>query len=173
MPTTEITECQNDGDKARIYYSLSGDCASPVWVEHVGIVNDLTLTDTDDQTQINRRTGNNLKKYNPGDTEISIAGTQIPQGNYQGFQVINSAKRGGDPRHLMFLTGPVTDVNSFGYAGHFYNFERSVNAPAEGEMEASFELKPAACVAADCEVKAVKVLSAGTAADWNQTGISS
>lgn len=173
MTTLEITQCQYNGSDARLYYNLSGDCNNPVWVEHVGIVGDLTLTDTDDQQQVVRRGGGSIKTYNPGDTEISIAGTQVPQVNYQGFQAITSAKKGGSPRHFMFLTGPIATVNSFGYSGQFYNFERSVSAPGEGEMEQSFELRPAACVLDECEVKAVKVLSGGTASDWNQAVISS
>lgn len=173
MTTTEIVQCQYDGSNAKLYYNLSGDCDAPVWVEHVGITGDLNLADTDDQQQVNRRTGVRVKAYNPGDTEIAITGTQIPQANYQGFQVINAAKRGGSPRHFMFLSGPISSVNSFGYSGMFYNFDRTVSAPAEGEMEQSFELKPAACVATECEIQAIKVLSAGTAADWNQTVISS
>ena len=174
MPTTEITSCQNDGDQMKLYYNLSGDCAAPVWVEHVGIINDLNLNDTDDQQQVNRRGSiNSIKEYNPGDTELEVSGTQIVQGNYQGFQVINSAKKGGVARHFMILTGPISEVNSIGYAGLFYNFERSISGPGDGEQEASFLLKPAACASDDCKVKAVKVLSAGTAADWNQAVISS
>ena len=174
MATTEITECQNDGDKMKLYYSLSGDCDSPVWVEHVGIINDLNLADTDDEQQVNRRGSvNSIKKYNPGDTDLAVTGTQIVQGNYQGFQVLNSAKKGGAPRHLMILSGALSDVNSIGYAGHWYNLDRSISGPAEGEQEGSFNLRPAACVVEECEVKAVKVLVSGTAADWDQSVISS
>ena len=173
MTTLSIVDCQYDGSNARLYYNLSGDCASPVWVEHVGIIGDLTIGDTDDEQQVNRRGARKIKVYNPGDSDITVSGNQIPQANYQGFQVINAAKGGGNPRHFMVLTGPVSSVNSFGYSGKFFNFDRSVSAPGEGEMEAAFNLKPAACVETACEVKAVKVLSAGTAADWNQTVISS
>lgn len=174
MTTTEITECQNDGDEMRLYYSLSGDCEVPVWVEHVGIIGDLNLGDVDDKNEVRRRgSSSNIKKYNPGNSEIEITGTQIVQGNYQGFQVINSAKKGGSPRHFMILTAPISTVNAIGYAGQMYNSDRSISGPGEGEQEASFSLYPAACVAAACEVKAVKVLSAGTAADWDQTVISS
>ncbi len=173
MTTTEIVQCQYDGSNAKLYYNLSGNCAAPVWVEHIGIVGDLSLADTDDKQQVNRRGGRAIKAYNPGDTEIAITGTQIPQANYQGFQVINAAKKGGKPRHFMFLTGSLSNVNAFGYSGHFFNFDRSVSAPGDGEMEASFDLQPAACVAAACEVKAIKVLSIGTTSDWTQNVISS
>lgn len=173
MVTTTITECQNDGDEMRLYYNLSGDCDTPVWVEHVGIIGDLDIADTDEENLLNRRGGNSIKKYNPGKTDLAITGKQVVQGNYQGFQVINAAKKGGDPRHLMILTNPIDNVNAIGYAGSWYNFDRSISGPAEGEQEASFNLKPAACVADECEVKAVKVLVGGTAADWDQTIISS
>jgi hypothetical protein len=173
MVTTTITSCQNDGDQMRLYYNLSGNCAAPVWVEHVGIVGDLNLGDTDDENQVQRRGAGKLKTYNPGDTEVAITGTQIVQGNYQGFQVINSAKKGGSPRHLMVLTAPISNVNAIGYSGNWFNFERSISGPAEGEQEASFNLKPAACQSTACEVKAVKVLTAGTPSDWDQTVISS
>lgn len=173
MATTEITQCQNDGDEMRLYYNLSGDCNAPTWVEHVGIIGDLNLADTDDENEVTRRGGNSLKKYNPGKTDLAITGTQIVQGNYQGFQVVNSAKKGGSPRHLMLLTNPISNANAIGYAGMWYNFDRSISGPAEGEQEASFNLKPAACVETECEVKSVKVLSGGTVSDWDQTIISS
>lgn len=173
MVTTEITECQNEGEDMSLYYNLSGDCDTPVWVQHVGIIGDLNLGDTDDENQVNRRGGNALKKYKPGKTDVNPTGTQIVQANYQGYQVIVSAKKGGSPRHMMILTNTIDTVNAVGYSGLWYNFDRSISGPAEGEQEASFSLKPAACVSDACEVKAVKVLSASTASDWDQTVISS
>lgn len=169
MPaSTTITECQNDGSDMRLYYDISGTCATPVLVEHVGIIGDLNVPDTDDENQVNRRgDSGTIKKYNPGDTDVSITGTQIVAGNYEGFLAITKAKKGGSPGIFLVLTGPVSEVNAIGYFGKWYNFDRSISGPAEGEQEASFNLKPAAC--SDCEVRAVKVAVADTAADWDQT----
>ena len=168
MPAvTEITDCQNSGDQMSLYYNLSGDCAIPVWVLHVGIIGDLNIGDTDDEKTLKRRGSGSIKKYIPGDTDIAITGTQIVQSSYQGFQVLQSARKGGTPKHLLVLTSPISVVGACGYAGQFYNFDRSISGPAEDEQEGSFNLKPAACVATACEVKAVRVAVSGTAADWD------
>lgn len=173
MPlATTITECQNDGRDAKIYYSLSGDCANPVYTLHVGIIGDLNIGDTSDENQVNRRDSNTgIKSYNPGDADVNITGTQIVDGNYQGFAVLTRAKKGGTPVYLLILSGPVTEVNAIGYRGKWWNFDRSISMPSEGEQEASFSLKPAAC--SDCPVRAVKVAVSGTAADWDQSIVSS
>lgn len=167
MPiSTTITECTNDGSNMRLYYNISGDCATPVYVEHVGIVGDLQITDTSDENQLMRRGSlGTIKTFNPGDEDVSVSGTQIVDGNYQGFLVINSARKGNSAVDFLILTGPLTEVNSVGYRGKWWNFERSISAPAEGEQEASFNLKPAAC--SDCAVRAVKIAVANTAADWD------
>lgn len=164
---TEITDCQNSGDQMSLYYNLSGDCDSPTWVLHVGIIGDLNIGDTDDEKTLKRRGSGSIKKYVPGDTDLAITGTQIVQSSYQGFQVLQSARKGGTPKHLMILTSPLSVVGACGYAGKFYNFDRSISGPAEDEQEGSFNLKPAACVETECEVKAVRVTTGGTAADWD------
>lgn len=169
--TTQITECQRQGDEMRLYYSLSGDCDTPVYVEHVGIIGDLTLSDVADENQVQRRgASGGTKTYNPGDKEVSITGTQIVAGDYDGYNVIRSAGRGGSPVDFLILTGPLSDTNSVGYRGKFYNFDNTINGPAEGEMDGAVNLKPAAC--SDCPVREVKVVSPGTAADWDPTNIS-
>ena len=168
MPgSTTISNCQSLGKDARLYYSTSGSCAVPVYVEHVGIIGDLNVGDTDDENQVQRRGGASLgiKTYNPGDSDVSITGTQIVDGNYEGFLYINGARKGGNPLDFLVLSGPISEVNTVGYRGKWYNFDRSLSFPAEGEMEQSFSLKPAAC--SDCAVRPVKVLVANTAADWD------
>lgn len=155
------------GKDARLYYSTSGSCAAPVYVEHVGIINDLSVADTDDENQVQRRgsAGGGIKKYNPGDSEVNITGTQIVDGNYEGFLYINGARKGGNPLDFLVLSGPLSEVNAVGFRGKWYNFDRSLSFPAEGEQEQTFSLKPAAC--SNCDVRAVKVLVSGTAADWD------
>ena len=74
MPiSTTITECTNDGSNMRLYYNISGDCATPVYVEHVGIVGDLQITDTSDENQLMRRGSlGTIKTFNPGDEDVSV-----------------------------------------------------------------------------------------------------
>jgi hypothetical protein len=169
MPaSTTITECQNDGSDMRLYYDISGTCETPVLVEHVGIIGDMNIGDVDDENQVNRRgSAAGIKTYNPGDSEVSVTGQQIVDGNYEGFLAITKAKKGGSAGAFLALTGPISEVNAVGYFGKWFNFDRSISGPAEDEMEASFNLKPAAC--SDCLVRSVKVAVAGTAADWDQT----
>ncbi len=168
--STVITECQNDGRDARLYYNLA-TCENPVFNLHVGIINDLNLADTSDENQVNRRDGATIKTYNPGDQDINVTGTQIVDGNYQGYAVIVRAKKGGKPADLLILSGPITEINAIGYRGKFWNFDRTIAMPSEGEQEQSFSLKPAAC--SDCPVRPVKVAVEGIAADWDQSIVSS
>lgn len=167
--STTITECQNDGGDMKIYYDISGTCDTPVLVEHVGIIGDLNLGDVDDERQVQRRGVSGLKTYQPGDTEVSVTGQQIVDGNYEGYLALTKAKKGGVPGLFLILTGAVSEVNTVGYWGKWYNFDRSISGPSEDEQEATFNLKPAAC--SDCLVRAVKITTASQVDDWDQTAL--
>lgn len=173
MPaSTTLAECQNDGSDMRVYYDISGTCDTPVLVEHIGVIGDLNINDVDDENQVQRRGAQGgIKTYNPGDTELAVTGQQIVDGNYEGFLAITKAKKGGVPGLFLILTGQVSEVNAIGYWGKWFNFDRSLSGPAEGEQEGAFNLKPAAC--SDCLVRAVKITTASQVDDWDQTTLPS
>ena len=170
MPiSTTPVDCVNPGKDMTLYYN-TGSCAVPVWVEHLGVVGDLQLEDTDDEEEVSRRrSAYNIKEFSPGMQTVSISGQQITDFNYQGNRYINASKKGGSPQDFLILTSPLTVVNAYGYRGKFYNFVRSVSGPMQGEQEQTFNLKPAAC--ADCHVRAVLVSVSGTAADFDLTSL--
>jgi hypothetical protein len=154
-----------------MYYNV-GTCLVPVWAEHSGVVGDLTLGITDDEEELIRRSSTaNFKEYIPGRTDISITGNQIPDGNYDGNAAFNSAIKDSGAIDLLVMTDDVDTLYAYGVRGKFYNFDRSINAPAQGEMEQAFSFKPAAC--ADCPVRYVRVSVEGTAADWDPTDFTS
>ena len=170
MPlTTTITDCQHDGSEFICYYNV-GTASVPIWVEHQGLIGDLNLGMTDDENESTRRsTTSNFKEYLPGKTDAVFSGQQITDGNYEGNAAFNSAVKDGDPIDLLILTDDVDTAYGYGLRGEFYNFDRSISAPASGEQEQSFSFKPAACPTT--AVRYVQVASAGTASDFDPTTI--
>lgn len=170
MPlSATIANCQTQGSDFSAYYNV-GTAGTPIWVLHDGIIGDLTLGLTDDENQSTRRSAtSNFKEYLPGRTDCSFTGQQIPDGNYEGQAAFNSAIKDGTPIDLLLLTDDIDTQYSYGVRGEFYNFDRSISAPAEGEMEQSFNFKPAACPTT--AVRYVQVAVAGTAADFDPTDI--
>lgn len=168
MPLSAVpVDCQNAGRDMILYYNV-GDCATPIWVEHLGVIGDMNLGDVDDEEQLSRRRSTSrIKEYLPGDTDISITGQQITDGNYEGNAFLNSMRRGGEPGDVLVLTEPISSVNAYGVRGKMWNFDRSISGPASGEQEQQFSLKPAAC--SDCAVRYVHVEVAETAADFDPT----
>lgn len=168
MPlSATIAECQNKGKDMVLYYN-TGSCLIPVWVEHIGIVGDLTLAEADDEEEVQRRRStSNVKVYVPGLTDVGITGTQITDGNYEGNAFLNSMRLGGSPRDVLVLTDDIGTVGAYGWRGKMYNLDRGISGPYSGEQEQNFNLKPAAC--ADCDVRPVKVAVAAAAADYDPT----
>lgn len=168
MPLTEtISSCQNPGSDVILYYNVN-TCAVPIWAEHEGVVGDLNLGEVDDEEELTRRTStSNIKEYTPGKTDISVSGQQIPDGNYEGWAALNSARKDGTPIDVLVLNNDIGTENAFGVRGKMYNFDRSLSGPATGEQEQTFSLKPAAC--SDCPVRFVKVVAAGSVADYDPT----
>ncbi len=164
-----ITNCQQLGTDFATYYNR-GTAGTPIWSEHQGIIGDLNLGITDDENESTRRDAtSNFKEYLPGKTDISFTGQQIPDGNYVGQAAFNSAIKDGTPIDLLLLTDSVDVQYAYGVRGDFYNFDRSLSAPAEGEAEQSFNMKPAAC--ADTPVRYVRIDPASTVNDWDPTSI--
>lgn len=169
MSTAAPTTC-NKGVDLTLYYN-TGDAETPVWVEHKGMIEDLTLNETEDENEMTaRRTSRVVKEFNEGDIDVSITGTQITDPGYEGWQFLNSMRRGGQSRDVMILTGKIASVGSYGWRGDFRNFDRTVNGPAVGNMTSAVNLKPAAqCRTGHVEVRVVKIAVAGTAANFDPT----
>jgi hypothetical protein len=163
-----ITNCQNDGSNFALYWN-GGTAGTPIWLFHDGIIGDVNLGMVDDENESNRRTSTNIKEYNPGKTDISITGQQIPDGNYIGNAAFNSAIKDGNPVDLLALTDDVDIQYAYGVRGEFYNFDRSISAPSSGDQEQSFNFKPAACPTT--AVRYVRVDPAGTVGDWDPTSV--
>jgi len=163
MSTAAPNSCQK-GSELVLYYN-TGTEATPVWVEHVGMINDLNWSEVEEATELTgRRTTRAVKEYNEGEIELSITGEQVTDTEYEGWQFLNSMRRGGSSREVMILTGPVTSGNSYGWRGDFRNFDRSTNGPASGSMTNPVNLQPAAqCSDTWSECRVVKTNSGGTA----------
>ena len=170
MSTAAPNECAK-GSELVLYYN-TGTEATPVWVEHVGMINDMTLNETEEPTELTgRRVSRTVKEYNEGEIELSITGEQVTDTEYEGWQFLNSMRRGGQSREVMCLTGPVTSGNSYGWRGDFRNFDRTFNGPSSGTMTNPVNLQPAAqCRDGWSECRVVKTNSGGTAlADFDPT----
>lgn len=166
MPLAKtLQNCDSLGSDMSVYWN-AGTAESEIWVLHIGITGDLTLTLTDDENESNRRDSTaNFKEYSPGKTDCSISGVQIPDGNFEGLAAFNSAIKDGDPIDLLVLTGPIDEEYAYGVRGEFYNFDRSINAPASGDMEQNFNMKPAKCPTVP--VRYVQIVSAAVVdKDW-------
>ncbi len=170
MPlTTTPSDCQNAGKDMVLYYNV-GDCADPVWIEHLGIVGDMNLGDTTDKEELQRRrSDSDIKEYLPGQSDISVTGTQLTDGNYEGNAVLNSARKNGEPIDVLVLTAPISEVGAYGVRGKFYNFDHSISGPNQGEQNQNFDLSPAAC--GDCPVRYVKVNVSDAIVDYNPADI--
>jgi hypothetical protein len=167
MATDAPLMCDLAGMEAGLYYNL-GDSESPVWVEHVGITGDLTCTETEDENELTTRNRNRkVKEYTEGEIDVNITGTQVLDSEYQGYQALYSARKGGDPLDIMFLTQAITEIGAVGWRGKARNFDRTFNAPATGSQTQNFSLKPAACT--DAPFREVKVTAEDTITDFDPT----
>ncbi len=171
--TTTITACKKGSD-ATLYYS-TGTGASPVWVEHIGMVEDLDMNETDDLNELNgRRTTRVVKEYGTGETELSVTGTQIFDSNYEGWAYLNSARPGGESKDVMVLTGKLDEGGAYGWRGDFWNSDRTNRGPSSGDLVSAVNLQPAApCKVDHVPVRVVKVTgstgSAGTVSVYDPT----
>lgn len=159
--------CDLRGLEACLYYN-NGTAASPVWVEHLGIVGDLTCTETEDENELTTRNRNRrTKEYTEGDIDMMIGGTQIVDSLYHGWQFLYSMRRNGTSKDVMFLTEPINVVGAVGWRGKMRNFDRTFNAPSSGSQTQNFSLKPAACT--DVSVREVRIATANTVANYDPT----
>lgn len=164
--STATPETCKKGTELLLYYN-TGSEATPTWVEHVGMTGDLNLSETEEAQELTgRRISRTVKEYNEGEIELSISGEQIPDAEYEGWQFLNSMRRGGISREVMILTGPVTVAGSYGWRGDMRNFDRSISGPSSGNMMSTVSLQPAAqCHDAWSECRVVKVTGETPALD--------
>jgi hypothetical protein len=153
--------------EAGLYLNL-GDFETPVWHEHIGLTGDLTCTETEDENELTTRNRNrSVKEYTEGDTDMMIAGQQVVDSEYIGWQFLYSMRTNGDAQDDMFLTQAISVVGAVGWRGMMRNYSRTFNAPATGSQTQEFSLKPAACTTVP--VRPVKIAVADTADDYDPT----
>lgn len=163
--------CDKRGQDLLLYYNV-GSKASPVWVEHLGIVGDLTLNEGEELNPRSvRSTSREVNEYTEGEIELSVGGTQITDTNYEGYAFLQSMRRGGSARDVMVLTGSIDTVGSQGWRGKMRNSDRGINGPESGAMTTNFNLQPAACT--DTPVGPVEVNVAGSVSDFDPASFTS
>lgn len=152
-----IQACRKGSD-VTLYYNTGTD-DTPVWVEHIGMVEDLDMNETDDLNELNgRRAARIVKEYGSGETELSITGTQIHDANYEGWLYLNSARPGGTSKDIMVLSGKLNEGGAYGWRGDFWNSDRTNRGPASGDLVSAVNLQPAApCKEDHVSVRVVKV----------------
>lgn len=165
--SANLTQCDKKGSEGSLYLN-TGTCATPTWIYHKGVIGDLALSETEAKNELSARDPDQIvKQYTEDKIDLGISGEQVVDQDYEGCAFINSMRSGGSPRDVMFLTGRITDVGSFGWRGYMRNFDRSITAPESGPMRQTFDLAPAACVLAECKVRPVKVAVAAAVIDYD------
>lgn len=163
--STTLSNCDKSGAEYTLYYN-TGTCGTPVWVEHIGIMNDVSIGETDDESELPLRQPSILVKlFTVGKTDLSISGEQAADPLYEGWSFLNAMRNGGEPGDVMVLSDDLSVVGATGWRGKWWNIDRSETAPQSGSASKTFNLRPAACT--DCTVRPVQVAVANTAADFD------
>jgi len=172
MANTFINNCSKGTDQT-LYYNTS-TIESPVWVEHLGVVEDLDMNETEEVTELTgRRISRQTKEYNEGQVELSITGSHINDPDYEGWQYLNAARTGGSPKDICCLTGKITVIGVYGWRGLFWNSDRTSRGPVSGNLLNAFNLQPAAPCNDNVngEVRVVKVGTPGETTPYDPTVI--
>lgn len=158
MSTATVESCRK-GTRMSLYYN-TGTLAAPVWVQHVGVIEDLDMNEDEELNELSgRRSSRQVKEYDEGEVELSITGTQLTDPEYEGWQFLNSMRTGGISREVLCLTGDIGVAGSYGWRGDFRNAVRTTRGPATGSMVNPFDLKPASKCHADwSEPRVVKIV---------------
>ena len=160
MANSFISGCPK-GSEVTLYYNTGVIASTPVWVEHIGMVEDLDMNETEDLTELTgRRDGRQVKEFNEGEIELAIIGTQICDPEYEGWQYLNASRTGGIPQVFACLTGKLDVVGSYGWRGQFWNGDRTFRGPANGDLVNAVNLQPAAPCSDPAET--VHVVKIGT-----------
>lgn len=171
MANQFISGCPK-GSQVTLYYN-TGIPAAPVWIEHVGMVEDLDMNETEELTELSgRREDRIVKEYNEGEIELAITGTQICDVDYEGWQALNSSRTGGIPGDFACLTNKISVIGAYGWRGDFWNGDRTFRGPSSGDLVNAVNLQPAApCNVASETVRVVRVSTPGDADDFDPTVI--
>lgn len=169
MPQSDqLTKCDKKGSEVSLYCNFGQDCTTPVWSYHKGVTGDLNLGETEDEEELSvRDPAQTVKQYVESKIDVEISGEQVVDQDYEGCAFLNSARSGGSPIDVAFLSGYITEVGNVGWRGNFRNFDRSISGPESGPSVQTFRLKPAACVSDACKVRPVEVTVADTIADYD------
>ena len=153
------------GSDVTLYYNVSGDPDNPVWIEHLGMLEDLDINEVEELQEFSNRDSNRrVKQYNEGEIELSVSGTQIHDASYEGWQALTAARRGGSPIDALILGGKIDTECVVGWWGGWWNSDRTMRGPATGNCVNAVNLQPAS----SCNnpitypVQMVKVTPAGT-----------
>ena len=167
---TFIGQCPKGTDQT-LYYNTGVIGSVPTWVEHLGIVEDLDMNETEEITELTgRRDSRQTKEYNQGQVELSISGSQICDPDYEGWQYLNASRTGGTPQVFCCLTQKISVVGAYGWCGQFWNSDRTFRGPVSGNLLNAINLQPAApCGEQVDPVKVVKVLSPGDPGNFDPT----
>lgn len=166
MTSATPTKCSRRGRELTLYFN-TGTVGAPVWVEHLAIIGDLTISEVEDDEELETRSTTKLiKEYIEGNIDVNITGEQTVDEEYEGYLFLYSMRAGGSARDVMVITGPIDTDGVVGWRGKMFNKDRSITGGATGGMNATFSLRPAACT--DTPVRPVK-LASSTASDWDPT----
>jgi hypothetical protein len=151
------------GSSLTVYYNV-GTPTTAVWVEHLGMIEDLDVSEVEELQEFSSRSSQRMfKEYNYGEVELAVTGTQMYDPSYEGWQYMNAARAGGNPGDFLILGGYLNLVCSYGWRGAFWNSDRSLRGPAQGNMVNAVNLQPASgCNRGDTPgVHVVRVETAG------------
>lgn len=169
MTTATPTKCDRRGREGTMYLN-TGTSETPVWVEHLSLIGDLTINEVEDDEELATRSATRVvKEYVAGNVDVNITGTQTVDEEYEGFLFLYAMRAGGEPRDVMVLTDAMDVAGAAGWRGKWRNKDRTTNMPETGGMTQNFSLRPAACT--DVSVREVKMSSADPPVleDWDPT----
>lgn len=172
MANAFISDCPK-GSQVTLYYNTGVIASVPVWVEHIGMVEDLDMNETEELTELSgRRETRVVKEYNEGEIELAITGTQICDTEYEGWQYLNASRTGGIPQVFCCLTNKISVIGAYGWRGQFWNGDRTFRGPSSGDLVNAVNLQPAAPCSDPAEtVHVVRIATPGDPAVFDPTVI--
>lgn len=172
----DLVNCDQKGSEMSLYYDTADDpsivggsaCTTPAWVYNKAVSGDMTIADTEDESELSSRDpAMEYKQYSESKPDLEISGELLIDPDYDGFRYINAMRSGSYGRNILVLTSYLTNINSIGFKGKFRNFDRTLSGPETGAGKQNFKLKPAACVRPGCKITPVKIAISGTAGSYD------
>ena len=170
--STELVNCDQKGSEMSLYYDTADDpsisggssCTTPVWVYNKAVTGDMSIADTEDESELSARDPEmTYKQYAESKPDLEVTGELLIDPDYDGFRYLNAMRAGSYGRNILVLTTYLTNVGAIGFKGKFRNFDRTLSGPETGAGKQNFKLKPAACVKVGCKITPIKVTVSGTA----------